>query len=71
MGNGREIRVGEDPWSGAGEIFKLSEGLIAKLRSSGIRTLNQACVITPQRDTLWKSSEYLGLEEGLREEWEE
>ena len=36
-----------------------------------IHTLKQACVTNPQRVTLWKSSEDLGLEEGLREEWEE
>ena len=62
VGNGREIRVGEDTWSRAGGRFKLSENLITKLRSSGIRTLNQAYVTTPQRVTLWKSSKDLGLE---------
>ena len=69
--NGREVRVGEDPWSGSGESFKLSEGLVLKLRSLGIFTLNQACSLSLQRETLWKNSEDLGLEEGLKEEWEE
>ena len=71
VGNGREIRVGEDPWSGAGERFKLSEGLILKLRSSGISTLHQVCLMYVQRETIWKTSEVLGLEEGLKEEWKE
>ena len=28
VGNGRKIIVGEDPWSGARERYKLSEGLV-------------------------------------------
>ena len=69
VGNGREVRVGEDPWLGSGESFKLSKGLVLKLRSLGIFTLNQAFSLSLQRETLWKNSEDLGLEEGLREEW--
>ena len=68
---GREVRVEEDLWSRAGERFKLSEGLVLKLRSLGIFTLNQACSLSLQRETLWKSSKDLGLEEGQKEEWEE
>ena len=66
VGNGRKIKVGEDPWSGAGERYKLSEGLVLKLRSLGIYNLNQSCSTFLQRETLWKNSEQLGLEEGLR-----
>ena len=71
VGNGRKIRVGEDPWLGVGERYKISEGLVSKLRSLGIYNLNQAYSTSLQRETLWKSSEQLGLEEGIREEWEE
>ena len=67
IGNGREVRVGEDPWSGARERYKLSEALVTKLRSLGIYTLNQACSLSLQKETLWKNSEDLGLEEGIRE----
>ena len=71
VGNGRQIRVGEDSWSGTRERYNLSEGLVSKLRSLGIYNLNQACSTTLQRETLWKNSEQLGLEEGHKEEWEE
>ena len=71
VGNVKQIRVGEDPWSGVGERYKLSEGLVSKLRSLGVYNLNQACSTTLQRETLWKNSEQLGLEEGHKEEWEE
>ena len=71
VGNERQIKVGEDPWSGARERYKLLEGLVSKLRSFGIYNLNQACSTTLQRETLWKNSEQLGLEEGHKEEWEE
>ena len=71
IGNGRKLRVVEYPWSGLGKIFKLLESLILKLRSSGISTLNKACLISFQRETIWKNSKVLGLEEGLKEEWEE
>ena len=57
VGNGRKIRVGEDPWSGEGERYKLLEGLVSKLRSLGIYNLNQACSISLQRETLWKDLE--------------
>ena len=52
VGNGKEVRVGEYMWSRAGESFKLSEGLVLKLRSLGIFTLNQACSLSLQRETL-------------------
>ena len=70
VGNGREVRVREYPFSGVGEIFKLLEGLILKLRTSRISTLHQAFLMSLQRKTIWKSSEVLGLEEVLKEEWE-
>ena len=70
VGNERKIRVDEDPWLGAGERYKLPEGLVLKLRSLGIYNLNQACSTSLQRETLWKSSTQLGLEEGIREEWD-
>ena len=51
--------------------FKLLEDLVSKLRSHGILTLNQACSMSSQRETLWKNLEDLGLDEGLRVEWGE
>ena len=56
---------------GRGENFKLSEGLVLKLRSLGIFTLNQVCSLSLQRETLWKNSEDIGLEEGQKKELEE
>ena len=66
VGNGKKIKVGDDPWSGLGERYKH-----LKPRSLGIYNLNQFCSTSLQRETLWKSSKQLGLEEGPREEWEE
>ena len=71
VGNERKIRVGEDPWLGVGERYKILEGIVLKLIRLGIYNLNQACSTSMQRETLWKSSKQLGLEEGPREEWEE
>ena len=68
VGNGKEVRVGEDPWVGEGEIYKLSFSIIDKLRSLGISNLSQDCSLTLQRETWWKNYEDLGLEEGLKEE---
>ena len=52
VGNGRKIRVGEDPWSGAGETYKLSEGIVLKQISLGIYNLGQACSTSMQREIL-------------------
>jgi hypothetical protein len=35
IGNGRKIRIGEDPWIGGGEAFKLSNILVEELHSKG------------------------------------
>ena len=33
IGNGRKISIGEDPWIGGGEAFKLSNRLVEELHS--------------------------------------
>ena len=71
VGNEKEVRVGEDPWVGVGERYKLSYALIEELRGLGILNLSQACSLTLQRETQWKNYEDLGLEEGFKEEWNE
>ena len=69
VGNRKEVRLGEDTWVGAGESYKLSWALIEKHGSFGISNLNQACTHTLQRETLWKKAKDLGLEEGLKKQW--
>ena len=70
-GNEKEVRIGEDPMVGAGERYKLLGSLIVKLRSSGISNPSEACSHRLQKETLWKNFEDLGLDEGLKEEWNE
>ena len=43
IGDGNCVRVGEDPWMGLGENFKLSPRLIQILRSTRIFTVADAC----------------------------
>ena len=69
VGNRKEVRLGEDTWVGVGESYKLSWALIEKLRSFGIKNLSQAYTHTLQRETPQKKDEDLGLEEGVKEEW--
>ena len=69
VGNRKEVRLGEDTWVGVGESYKLSGALIEKLISFGIKNLSQACTHTLQRETPRKKDDDLGLEEGVKEEW--
>ena len=62
---GRGISLGRS----RGEIQILSDALIEKLIRLVISNLSQACSLTLHRETRWKNSEDLGLEEGLKEEW--
>ena len=41
VGNGRRVRVGEDPWLGCNEGFRLSELLVVSLRQRGVNYLYQ------------------------------
>jgi hypothetical protein len=42
VGNGKKVRIGEDPWLGAGDAFHLSESLVWSLHETGIYSLVDA-----------------------------
>ena len=63
LGNGRSMRIGQDPWVGSGKNFKISEHLITRLKEKGISYLasaNSQHSLTSKR-TVRKNSQVLGL----------
>jgi hypothetical protein len=48
IGDGKKVRVGEDPWLGAGNYFRLSPPLIQSLRNNNIHSLHDVCIGFPQ-----------------------
>ena len=42
IGNRRRVRIGEDPWVGEGEEYRLSETIILQLRAHRITVLDGA-----------------------------
>ena len=42
VGNGKKVRLGEDPWIGVGDGYKLSCDTIEKLKRRKITSLNEA-----------------------------
>eukprot|EP00253_Pinus_taeda_P004658 PITA_04658 len=72
VGDGRQIRIGKDPWVGCNEAFSLSLGLLRHLDSKGISSLNQ--VERAGQSTIWgqawKDDEALGLNARWKNEWE-
>ena len=71
VGNGRQIKVGEDPWLGAGDHFILSDPLIELLRTSNICS-SEVSIRVPQPRVKygWKESVFLGLRVDLSQEWD-
>eukprot|EP00253_Pinus_taeda_P029408 PITA_29408 len=72
VGDGKQIRIGRDPWVGCNEAFALSPGLLRHLDTKGILTLNQ--VERVGQSTIWgqawKDDEALGLNARWKNEWE-
>jgi hypothetical protein len=48
IGNGKNVRIGVDPWLGVGERFRLSPQLLNFLHDNDIHTLYDACIGFPQ-----------------------
>lgn len=71
LGNGYQIRVGEDPLIGSTSFHKLSNALVNFTHDKGIFYLTQTSRINGN-DNLslaWKYDIYLGLLGQMQEEW--
>eukprot|EP00253_Pinus_taeda_P016622 PITA_16622 len=71
VGDGRNVKIGRDPWVGCNESFSLSPGMLAQLDSRGIFTLNQVEKVGQSTiwGQAWKSAEDLGLNIRWHQEW--
>jgi hypothetical protein len=67
IGNGEKVRLGEDPWLGAGNNYKLSPPLLLFLKNKNLRFLSDLNTGFPQiRGRLgWKSAISLDLPEAM------
>jgi hypothetical protein len=72
IGNGRNVRLGEDPWLGAGDNFRLSEPLVQFLKNLNLFHLHDIHLGDPQlRGSLgWRDSVSLGLPQEFHVEWD-
>lgn len=72
IGNGRSVSLGEDPWLGASNNYKLSDPLIKFLWNQNILHLHDVQVGDPQpRGRVgWQDVASLGLPLDLQEEWD-
>ena len=63
IGDGRRMHIGQDPWEGSGEDYRLLDQLISQLTTKRIRTLAEEKSHHPQTRgrTGWKTSQDLGL----------
>jgi hypothetical protein len=42
--HGRSVQIGEDPWEGSSDNFKLSKGLVRRLHAHSVFTLKDATI---------------------------
>ena len=63
IGNGRKLRVGEDPWVGSNQEHILREGVIRELRIRGIYYLYQ--LSTPLQEFHWEQTWIWATELGI------
>jgi hypothetical protein len=49
IGNGKQVRIGVDPWVGLGESYKLLEHLISMLHDNGIFALSDVALVSMDR----------------------
>lgn len=67
IGNGRNLKIGLDPWIGCNEKYALSPGLIKHLESKSIFTLNQ--VEKEGQSTMWGQAWKDGEDLGMNIRW--
>jgi len=71
IGNGRNMKIGKDPWVGFNENYALSPGLINHLETKRILFLNQVEKVGHSKiwGQAWRNGEDLDLEHRWWNEW--
>eukprot|EP00253_Pinus_taeda_P030540 PITA_30540 len=71
VGDGKNVRIGRDPWVGCNASYALSPGLLRHLGSKGLLTLNQVekVGLSTIWGQAWKNAEDLGLNIRWHNEW--
>eukprot|EP00253_Pinus_taeda_P009549 PITA_09549 len=71
IGNGRNLKIGKDPWIGCNENYTLSPGLIRHLEDKNILTLDQVEKVGHSSIwcQAWKDGEDLQLDQRWWNEW--
>lgn len=67
VGDGKNVRIGRDPWVGCNQSYALSPGLLRHLASKGFFTLNQ--VEKVGQSTIWGQAWKNAVDMGLNIRW--